>query len=222
MRSDDIAALMVAGMQSQVTGNTDIGYHLGTVLSWDDTTGLNSVQINGATFNNLRVITAGPGISIATGDTIVVLRYQTSYFIMGKVAAPGAGAAIRSVSAYVDPGGGTASATYVDLATAGPSVTTYIGPSGKALVFLSTYCNSAAGITGWMSFALSGANTAAASDIRAAHQWAQSSNLLTTMSRIVQVEGLLQGGTTFTAKYRKDGTGADPGFANRSLVVIPF
>ncbi|TKG58044.1 hypothetical protein, partial [Prauserella endophytica] len=59
MRSSDIAALLVAGMQQQVTGATELGWHTGVVLSWDDLTGLNTVEIKGQAFTNLKVLSTG-------------------------------------------------------------------------------------------------------------------------------------------------------------------
>lgn len=223
MKSGDIAALLVQGFQQQATGNTDVGYHLGVVKSWDDATGINTVTVSGNDFSNLRVITAGPAVNIGAGDTVVILRYQTSYFIMGKVAAPGAGAAIRAVSGFISAAGTTSSVPYADLPTFGPSVQAYVGSSGAVLVSLSAHFQLDASTYGYMSVAMTGANTAVAQDFRAAVRnlaGAPADDFGNSHSFMVQITGLTPGLTTFTAKYRSSGANAT--FINRSLIVIPM
>lgn len=220
MKTADIAALLVAGMQQQGNGNTDIGMHTGVVQAWDDTTGLNSVLINGSTFDNLSVITAGPAINIEAGDTVVIFRIQTQYFIFGKVAAAGASAAMRSVSDFTAAGESTSSSTFTDLATVGPTVTAYVGPSKQALVMLSTSVTVPIAVTARMSFAISGASTQAAATFRSAHYFSGEAGAIIRLSNIVQVVDLTPGLNTFTAKYLSDG--GSTAFVNRSLAVIPM
>lgn len=220
MLNDDIGGLFA---QQPGNGNTDLGYHIGVVTAWDDNTGSNTVLVNESVFTDLRVITAGPAINIAKNDTVVLLRAQTQYFILGKVAAVGAGAATRSVSSFLTNQEGTTSTTYTDLTTAGPSVTAYVGASGQVLVMLSAQIICDAGTQGSMSFAISGASTQSASDFRGARRYngtASNETLFTSTANIVQVINLASGSTTFTAKYRTSGGSAT--FVNRSLIVIPM
>lgn len=224
MKSGDIAAALVAGYQQQATGTTDIGYHLGVVQAYDDTTGLNSVQILGNTFDNLRVVSAGPAVSIGVGDTVIVLRYQTQYFILGRVSAPGAGSAMRPVAARINTNETTSSTTFTDLTTVGPTVTTYIGPRRSCIVLLSAthYQNNGSASMG---FTVSGASTIPA-DIFRATWWNNVTNTNTSVS-VTQVialsaaDGLNQGTNTFTAKYQKGGSLA-ASFDTRTITVIPF
>ncbi|MFD4196615.1 hypothetical protein [Amycolatopsis thermoflava] len=225
MRSADIAAALVAGLQSQTAGNTDVGYHLGLVRDWDEATGLNVVEISGNQFSNLRVITAGTAVSISEGDTVVVLRYQTSYFILGKVAAPGAGAALRARQAVVETFQQTTSTTWTDLATVGPVVeNVYIGPSRTCMVVVSAGLYNNNGFA-YMGFAVSGASTIAPAGYRSAF-WANTANLPinttgTQVAILTAADGLSSGFNTFTAKYRAQGP-ASAGFDGRVITVIPM
>ena len=221
MKTGDIAALLVQGIQSQVSGTTDIGYHIGTVLSWDDITAANTIRINGNEFNNLRVITAGPAINIEEGDTVVVMRFQTQYFILGKVAAPGAGAAMRAVAGF-EPGAVTASSTdWADLG--GPYVSTYIGPSRKALILVSCTTNCGDNAAGCMSFAISGATNQDPNGFRGTWLNPAGDRVAVSTTQVVflsQADGLNQGQTTFSARYYADNGSAI--FDTRSITVFPF
>lgn len=225
MKSADIAAALVAGFQTNNNGNTDIGWHTGVVTAWDDATGLNSILINGNTFNNLSVITPSSTVTIVTGDTVAIMRVQTQYFILGKVAAPGAGAALRPRQSVVLTGETCSSTTFTDLATVGPVVSNvYIGPSRSCMVLVSCGIINNNG-SGYMGFAVSGASTIAANGLRTAYfQNPSGANLEITATQVVVLsaaDGLNQGFNTFTAKYAKGGT-LNASFDGRTLTVFPF
>ena len=95
MRDDILSEIMAAARQAP-QASTEMGWHTGVILSWDEITGVNSVQVQGNTVHNLKVVTAGAGVVLTVGDTVGILRYQTTYFILGRVAAPGAGAALAT------------------------------------------------------------------------------------------------------------------------------
>jgi hypothetical protein len=82
----------------------------------------------------------------------------------------------------------------------------------------------AADTTAWMSFAVSGASTVAASDIRslAREHGTSSSTGYIQASAVYVVTGLTNGSNTFTAKYRVSGTTGTDAFANRSIIVVPL
>ena len=112
----------------------------------------------------------------------------------------------------------TASTGYASLATAGPSVTMTTGTS--VLVLLNASCSrTAAGNSGYMSVAVSGATTIVASDANAAIvQSAGSGNNVLCRMLLLTVTA---GSNTFTAQYKNDG-GSTWTFSNRSLTVIPL
>lgn len=109
----------------------------------------------------------------------------------------------------------TASTSYTDLATVGPTVTSTTGTA--ALVMFGAQISNSGANSSRMSVAVSGASTVAAND-----QWA-AINVGTSALRIVSFHfftGLTAGSNTFTAKYDVSaGTGT---FVNRELAVIPL
>lgn len=115
----------------------------------------------------------------------------------------------------------TASASYTDLATVGPTATVTIGPSGNALVFIgANMANNTGNDLSYISFAVSGASTVAASDQYAIIYQAYTANALNVDVAPFLVTGLAAGTNEFTAKYKTSaGTGT---YGNRIINVIPL
>lgn len=115
----------------------------------------------------------------------------------------------------------TSSTSYGNLATTGPTVTATTGVS--ALVMLGSWMtNATGGARSIMSYAMSGATSAAAQDITSASVQitTSSSSCYVGSSRAYLHTGLTAGSTTFTSQYKVSaGTG---NFTQRTLSVIPF
>lgn len=114
----------------------------------------------------------------------------------------------------------TSPSAYTDLATVGPQVTVIVGSSGMLLV--SVYCNMAIGVSTsyqGMGFALSGANTLAASDDKAIFCTVAGSNGGGRWSGVFLLTGLTPGSTVVTAKYK---TGVSAGYTDRRIVAVPL
>jgi hypothetical protein len=136
---------------------------------------------------------------------------------LSGVTATSSGIFPNSVTATVATGQTTTSATYVDLATVGPSVTVTTGT--KALVILTTQLGNDAAL-GWasMGFAVSGATTLAAAQATAVSGRANA-DFISQMSATYLVTGLTAGSNTFTAKYQRLSLGTST-FTNRVITVI--
>lgn len=111
----------------------------------------------------------------------------------------------------------TTSTTYVDLTTSGPAQTLTTGT--RALVIFHCFVsNSASGNTGFMSVAVSGATTVAASDNWAIQYKSTAANDGVGISSAHLFTSLTGGSNTFTGKYRVTaGTGT---FQFRDIIVI--
>ncbi len=123
---------------------------------------------------------------------------------------------LRTTGAFVgaiDPA--ISSTSYVDLATVGPSVTVVTATS--AVVTLTTSMGSSGGALQYMSFAISGATTRAASDLYSLRE-ATTSAIMHSASFLVS--SLTPGSNTFTCKYRATAGTAD--FYQRHLIVQPL
>lgn len=237
--ASDIAALMVAGM-APPAGNGDIGFHQGVIQSWDEITGVNTVIVNGTSLSNLKCLSIGAGIVLTPGDTVGLLRFQSTYFILGRVAAPGGGAALGTRQAYVGVTETTSSTTYTNLATVGPTVSNvYISSARRALVLITSQIL-AGNCYGYASVEVSGASNIAGSDANTPLSMGgfdlvdtsslgrvASTGTATTVQIYDASTGLNQGLNTFTVKYRKQTVSPwvssnDPQFARRRIVVIPY
>jgi hypothetical protein len=104
----EIADLLTQGLQGP-TGADDSGWHVGKIVTWSSSTGLNSVQIQGSILTNLKALTPSIGTEYAPGQTVLVVRKQTQYFILGPVTTPGSTGS--SPPTQVDSTGGNLSGT---------------------------------------------------------------------------------------------------------------
>ena len=111
----------------------------------------------------------------------------------------------------------TASTTYTDLATTGPTVTA----TTSASAIVATYCNmfNTAGNASWMSYDISGATTAPADDNRSLQLLGSGGQRIG--GTFFHSAILTPGTNTFTAKYRISVSGNGT-FSVRRLMVIPM
>lgn len=177
----------------------------------------NILGSNDASFND------GTGIA---NDAIIARHLandavETAAIDNGAVTADklGNGAASASVTTSQT----TTSTSYTDLATVGPAVTVTIGANGLALVTFMAYIQHAvaSGNTGWVSFAMSGANTLAASDSYALMYQTWTANAFHQGGVSFMLTGLNPGSTTFTLKYRGSSANTTT-YKNRRLSVTPL
>jgi hypothetical protein len=128
-----------------------------------------------------------------------------------------------AVSAQVATSETTTSTSYTDLATSGPAATVTLVAGQGCLVIVSARMSHSTGGSGnatYMSFAVSGAESASANDNDAVLSLA-SSNSEQTGSRVTWYVAGVTGTHTFTAKYKitNPGTGT---FRERRIVVKKF
>lgn len=81
MTSADLAPLL-GGEQS------DVGFAQGTVVSWDEATGSNVVNVKGTNLVNLPALNIGEFAILQESDVVGLLRFKTSYFILGRIILP--------------------------------------------------------------------------------------------------------------------------------------
>jgi predicted secreted protein len=114
---------------------------------------------------------------------------------------------------------GTTSSSYTDLTTVGPAVTVHLEPGQKCEVTVYARQLGDAGTTGpRMSFAVSGAETIAASDTNALEQ----DNTQGTGGSRSTIFTATTGGTyTFTAKYKRTNA-TTATFADRRIIAKPL
>lgn len=127
-----------------------------------------------------------------------------------------------SASNYVSASESTASATYVDLTTVGPSVTLYMTAGQRALVFTKARQNPQTSSTSFMSYAVSGTETVAAPNSGSSIHEQEVLNAAgeqTATTESTFVASAADGNRVFTAKYRA-GTAVAANFRNRYLRVL--
>jgi hypothetical protein len=237
MRSDDLVPLLAP------SGGPAVGFRQGVIVTWNQETAENTVLVGGTLMENLRILNTSEASILAAGDVVTILTAGPTWGILGRMTIPGtpeavsALSALRTASAFVAMAETTTTtASWVDLATPGPEVTLTVGASGRVLVTIGAGMSYEA-VRGFgvqtagarMSFAVSGANTVAASAERALfgqikYNSLQTPNFDTTLSAVldasktVLLSGLAPGSTTFTAKYRAVSSGT-ASFEDRQIAV---
>jgi len=130
-----------------------------------------------------------------------------------------AGAARRPDGDYISSSQTTTSATYTDLATAGPVITVTTGT--RAIVWISAKLTHGTALgNAFMAYDVSGATTIAADDAVAVAHAPGVANGYQQAGIIILQGSLTSGSNTFTAKYRTN-TGTAT-FTYRRLVVFPL
>jgi len=148
------------------------------------------------------------------GDVVLVDLYAGTGVVLGRAGVPGV-----PVSADVATSQTTASGSYVNLATAGPAVTLDLGIGQVVRVEVSaTIVVSATTGTGYMSYEVSGVESAAAADVNAAKN-ANTNGLVSTRPSLYVAA--VAGSHTLTAKYRT-GSGVTGTFIDRRIIAQPF
>jgi hypothetical protein len=237
MRSDDLVPLLAPSPGKPVS------FRQGVIVSWDQTTAENTVLVGGALMENLTILNTSEAAILAEGDVVTILTSGSTWGILGRMTIPGtpeavsALSALRTASDLVTATETYSSSSFGDLATYGPEVEIIVGASGRILVTLSATMEyealrgfglNSAGAA--MSFDMSGANSLAASSLRSVrgrieYNTAQVPTFDTDLtgvldaSKVVLLEGLDPGLTTFTAKYATHGASTPVSFGNRVITV---
>lgn len=190
----------------------------------------NTVTVNNSIFaagdtifivnkNAATTVTAGAGVTINSTSGLELAQYQSGTLIALSASSflffESDGGSITTATATVATSQSTSSATYTDLATAGPAVTLTTGT--KVLVFTNTEVSTAAGRYVFADFAISGATTRAASDDTCIKMGTDADSMQ-SRNGVANLMTVTAGSNTFTMKYRVNaGTNS---FINRSIVVV--
>lgn len=234
MDAAQIADLLTQGIRGPA-GPEDVGFHTGTVLSWDEISQVNSVWVNNTTLTNLRTVQSGIGVQYQAGDTVMIVRKQTQYFILGKITTIGSGNANQIKYAEVSATEATGSTTYTDLATFGPQLSINIGASRRFLLIVNCHmfvsgtvpANTLVG--GLMTVNISGASTVnVVGTVGASWVGNGIANGTGGGGQFVRTyvmtaaNGINPGLNTFTAKYQSRVASPTVSFNDRAITVIPF
>ncbi len=195
--------------------------------------GWSVTSVAGTNWNNQEFVVAAPSNPAAAmvyGTTTIAWAVQPNSTTTGRslMTAASAAAALavmtplqNAVTAYVVTQETTTSTTYTDLTTTTDSVTVTIGSSGLAMVFLNLAIgNGTAADLALAGFALSGANTVAATDDYAVGQPSTGSFAFLQFGACFLLTGLAAGSTTFKMKYRVNASTGT--FSRRRIAVIPL
>lgn len=176
-----------------------------------------SGNLANCTFPTLNQSTSGNAATatkLATSRNINGVAFDGSANITISAAAPSVATATVATSET------TTSTTYTDLATTTDTITVTVGASGIVQVAVTAWMKaSTVDADAFVSFAVSGANTLAADDLRCTGM-STSSGGGHQSTGVVLLTGLTAGSTMFKMKYRVSGSTGT--FFNRTISAIAF
>ncbi|MFI6160399.1 hypothetical protein ACIA59_10665 [Micromonospora haikouensis] len=231
MRGDDLVPLLIP------PPGPGLGMRQGVVVAWNPQTAENLIRVGTSLLTNVPILNTNEAVLLAEGSVVALLTWQSSWFILGRITIPGtpeAASALSMVRTFVDQVTSIeplSSATFTDLATAGPTVDLTIGPSGRCLVMVSClfdYNGADTQAGGYMSFEISGATSRAANEFTSVKSTFTASDASADtvswirgdrMTAASLQTGLTPGAHTITAKYK---TVNSCQFGDRLLVAIPL
>lgn len=224
-RSSDIAPYLVHK-------EDESAFHQGVVLTWDSLTGQNTVDVAGGILTDVAVLSTGDSIMLAAGDNVFLIRFKSTFFILGRISPAGSGAlGIRSAASPAT--GFTNSTTYGDLSIgAGPSLSSvFIPTTRRCLVLVCTAIYANVNDDGAAHFSVSGASTitpptggSAFSEGAFMGGFGGTTATEGTATRtflLTSADGLNTGLHTFTMKYLSR-AGGDASFSDKVITVLPF
>jgi hypothetical protein len=91
-RTDEITQFLsvttsLASAGRNGSSDSEISFHQGRILSWNGSGGTNKIEVAGTSLDNLPALTSAGLIALREGDVVGVLRYKTTYFVLGRVVA---------------------------------------------------------------------------------------------------------------------------------------
>lgn len=229
--SDDLVPLLAPPPQAGV------GFRQGTILTFNPVTGANTIDVAGVTLTDLPILNTSDAANLNPGDIVGILTTGPSWFIAGRIiapGAPGAGGALaigRTTASFNTNSLSMTNGSYVG---SSPAVTVYIGDAGRCIVMvgadLQYGAGAALGAGGAMSYEIKNADTGvvylAPTDQAAFKAWNNISggawNAIHRATYVHYHSGIPAGRYTFTACYRSLQAPTAANFADRTIVVQPI
>lgn len=85
MNPDDLSSLF----QPSDDGFGNSPFRQGQLLTFNQVTGANTVSVSGFTLTNLPISIDSDSVNLVAGDVIILLKFQDSYGILGRIVVPG-------------------------------------------------------------------------------------------------------------------------------------
>ena len=235
-RSEDLAPLIAPD-----TGEPGvIRAGQGVVLEWNPDTGENLIRYRGTDLRNLPIVASSTEILALKPGDVVMLHLigaagASTAYIVGRVSRPGPEVAeliqrVLSTNTYsatvatMQSTGPTSPATFVDLATPGPTLANIPIRNGRCLVTVSAHMSHPGAIFAHasMGFQISGATSRGANLDQSLQFTISNESFVLGASRTFLIEGLNSGLHTFTAKYANGSASGTASWENRTITVIAF
>jgi len=221
-----------------------VSFRKGTIVSYDQATGANVVEVGGTNVSNLPIFGVAEAATYAAGSSVGIFVVDSggsqSWFIAGRIVRPSTDDYTDAVnrlsnsilSASVATGEETTNTGYVDLTTYGPVVYPTVRSSGRLLVFISASIlavDDASPVRGGsMGIELADSTGAvitgpASLPVLVTEYQDDASHIIGDIAgatRAVLLEGLSAGSYRIAAKYKAGASGNHANFSGRNITTI--
>jgi hypothetical protein len=79
---------LLAELKTDSDQATAFDFHVGTVVAFNSASGANVIRIRGALIPDVPLLNIGDTVNLTPDDNVIVLKYRTGYFILGRVVQP--------------------------------------------------------------------------------------------------------------------------------------
>jgi hypothetical protein len=123
---DDLTSLF-----TDPTDGTDLPFRQGVILSFDQSTGSNTVNVGGAILTDVPLLNIGDTINLVAGNIVVLMKMKSSWAILGRVITPGSASLTGYIvqTALAEGTSAAGFATTTSLAAYSISIPTFVIPN---------------------------------------------------------------------------------------------
>jgi hypothetical protein len=79
---------LLAGLKAEIDKTDPFDFHVGVITAFDSETGANTVHVRGTDIPDVPMLNSTSTVTLGVGDNVVVLKYRTGYFILGRIISP--------------------------------------------------------------------------------------------------------------------------------------
>lgn len=135
-RGDDLAPLLIP------PDAPGVGFRQGVILSWNQDTAENTVQVAGSILTDLPILNTAEALLLRPGSVVGIMTAGSSWFILGRITVPGSPDAVATLGAGMRAANSIFNTPITNTTpyalNGGPSVTTQVLSTGQVFALFAS------------------------------------------------------------------------------------